>query len=254
MSGDRLVRRLLAAGLGAVALSAVAVAAVPPLLTDEPTAAPVTEQHAASAQPTPSIGPGPSSVPSQSTHDARRDGIVPAVAALPLAQRVNLVQEATSDEGVWVLSRLPSSSWGDDGAVGDTTGDVHRDWVPAYEYAELLLLDAGRERVLRAYPLPAMPAQSLLVQPDAVYCARQGDGALPDSMLCRVDRRTFALTVRVFPHRTAGLAPTQQPGWTWDEPGAGVVFEELTPCGGAVCVRGPDGQREVDPATLELLP
>jgi hypothetical protein len=248
MAGDRPRQLVLrATGLAALALGLAALLVLPSLLSDdEPASTTFPSPHA-------STEPAAPSVPSQSAEDARRDGIVPAVAALPLAQRANVVTEAVSDEGVWMLTRLPSTAWDEGIIVGDTTGVQGRDWVHGFEYAELLLVDPDRQRVLRAYPLPAVPPTSLLVRPDAVYCAQQGDGALPDSMLCRVDRRTFALTVRVFPHETTP-AQAPRPGWTWDEPGAGAFFEEVTVCGDALCVRGGDGQREVDPVTLELLP
>ena len=52
--------------------------------------------------------------------------------------------------------------------------------------------------LFRSYPFRGVPPQWLLVTPQAVYCGRQGDGGLPDSMVCRVDRSTGALTVVVF--------------------------------------------------------
>lgn len=67
------------------------------------------------------------------------------------------------------------------------------------EYGELLLMTPDRRRILRAYPFKGVPPQWLLVTPQAVYCGRQGDGGLPNSMVCRVDRSTGALTVVVFP-------------------------------------------------------
>lgn len=67
------------------------------------------------------------------------------------------------------------------------------------EYGELLLMTPDRSRILRAYPFRDVPPQWLLVTPRAVYCGRQGDGGVPNSMVCRVDRSTGALTVVVFP-------------------------------------------------------
>jgi len=67
------------------------------------------------------------------------------------------------------------------------------------EYGELLLVTPDRSRILRAYPFRDVPPQWLLVTPRAVYCGRQGDGGVPNSMVCRVDRPTGALTVVVFP-------------------------------------------------------
>ncbi|MEP7036693.1 MAG: hypothetical protein ABI934_13985, partial [Actinomycetota bacterium] len=61
-----------------------------------------------------------------------------------------------------------------------------------------LLMTADRSRILSAYPFRDLPPQWLLVTPQAVYCGRQGDGGLPYSMVCRVDRSTGALNVTVF--------------------------------------------------------
>jgi hypothetical protein len=48
-----------------------------------------------------------------------------------------------------------------------------------------------------------VPPTFLRLTPDAVFCARQGDRhlsmtSLPDSMVCRIDRHTFAARVHVF--------------------------------------------------------
>jgi hypothetical protein len=67
------------------------------------------------------------------------------------------------------------------------------------EYGELLLLTPDRSRILSAYPFRGVPPQWLLVTQEAIYCGRQGDGGLANSMVCRVDRSTGALTVVVFP-------------------------------------------------------
>jgi hypothetical protein len=67
----------------------------------------------------------------------------------------------------------------------------------------VLLLDSARTRILRAYPLPAVPARFLRVTSDAVWCGRPGDTrlsatTLPDAMVCRIDRQTLRAEVRVF--------------------------------------------------------
>jgi len=226
----------------------------------------------ASASPPPDATPGPSpspspsekpvEQPSQSRAEARRDGVVPAIAALPLRRRMQVVEQVKAPEGVWVLSRIPDDT-GPYGNLGARRGTYGRDRVYAPEYGELLLLDAARQRVLRAYPLPGVPptprlpgehATSLLLRPDAVYCGRQGDGGLPTSMLCRVDRDTLRGTVRLFVAPADDAAPSYLPaGWTVDSaPTEVAVFEELLVCGGALCTKGHDGRARFDPLTLEL--
>jgi hypothetical protein len=134
----------------------------------------------------------PSGGASHSDADARRDGVVPAVAALTFATRVSVQQAVSSDEGVWVVSALPVSTPGDaaSGSVGGPTGQYGKTRVAAAEYGEVLLLDRDRRRILRAFPVPGLTPQRILVTSDAVFCERQGDGALPDSTLCAIDRHS----------------------------------------------------------------
>jgi hypothetical protein len=128
---------------------------------------------------------------SQSPSDAARDGVDEKIARLGFAQRVTVVNplrdgtltRQTSREGVWVVSQLKEYSTADG-------------FTP---YGELLLLNPAGDRILRTFPLLDLPPEWVLVTPDAVYCGRQGDGALPDSMVCRVDRKTLTYTARVFP-------------------------------------------------------
>lgn len=143
--------------------------------------------------------------PSQSAADATRDGVIPELAALPFAVRVGIQRAVTTPEGVWVLSRptAAAKAYADGCRLGPETGKYPTTTICTTEYGEVLLLDATRTRILRAYPLPAVPPTFLLVTPDAVWCGRQGDTrlsetTLPDSMVCRIDRRTFAARVRVF--------------------------------------------------------
>jgi len=148
---------------------------------------------APSATPTPTV----SKPPSQSAGDARAYGIDPAIAALPIGVRVwppppdiwpVATTKSSTPEGLWLVSH-PGAFEGADLAAHPQLTD----------YGELLLLTPDRGRILRAYPFLGVPPQWLLVTPQAVYCGRQGDGGLPNSMVCRVDRSTGALTVVVFP-------------------------------------------------------
>jgi hypothetical protein len=193
--------------------------------------------------------------PSQSAGDARRDAVIPAVARMPFAARVGEIESQRTAEGRWVVSRMPSSP-GPDFSRGDTGGVYGKDFVATDEYGEILLVDASADRIVRAFPLPGIPPESLLVTDAAVYCIRHGDGALADAMVCRIDRDTFDWKVRVFPPATE---PNSFEGrfvpdnWTVDRP-VGVLFERLEarPEGG-IAIVGSRGTVEVDPRTLAIV-
>lgn len=256
-------RRLVRRAAGTVACMVLAlVVAVPPLRGPAVELAP-----AAPAAPGPVDEPGQAdqaTAPSQSPEDAARDGVVPVIAALPLGERLDVVERHPAAEGTWVTSRLGAvvreRAREDAGAIGafdDPRALDGRDALLVEDYGELLLLDAGETRILRAYPLPYLPPQALAVSDGAVHCARQGDGGLPDSMLCRVDRTTLAAQVRVFPADGSGFArgtnrwtPTW---WTVEPPGTWpAVFAELVVEPGTLRLAGPDGTAEADPETLAL--
>jgi hypothetical protein len=159
---------------------------------------------------------------SQSPEDAARDGVLPSVAALPFDVRVNIPvdgveqpAEITTEEGVWVLSRLNTQEAYERsdgcglGATDNVDAVYRRDVICTIEYGEILLLNHAQDRILRAYPLPGLPPQQLLATDDAVYCARTGDGALPDGMLCRIDRGTFTSQVRIFPAESSSAFDPQ---------------------------------------------
>ena len=155
-----------------------------------PTASPATD-------PTTSASRTASGPASQSAADAVAFGIDSAVAAAPIGVRVSQLDpafwpvattQASTPEGLWLVSRADQFD-ADISAYPELT-----------QYGELLLLTPDRSRILRAYPFKGAPPQWLLVTRKAVYCGRQGDGGLPDSMVCRVDRATGALRVVVFPN------------------------------------------------------
>ncbi|NMM23317.1 MAG: hypothetical protein HHJ11_07450 [Phycicoccus sp.] len=157
-----------------------------------------TASSATSLATIPTASPTASLPASQSAADARAYGIESAVAALPIGVRVFqpdpavwpvATTQASTPEGLWVVSRAERSP--------DFDYNAHSGLLT--EYGELLLLTPDRSRILRAYPFRGVPPQWLLVTQDAIYCGRQGDGGLPNSMVCRVDRSTGALTVVVFP-------------------------------------------------------
>jgi hypothetical protein len=234
---DRLVQRGLgrrrwrhtAAGLGAAVALATGVVIgtstltnpTPPQIADRPP--PASESPFAtssSTDPATPSSPSPDHArptgPSQTAAEAARDGVLREVAALTFDQRVEVrppVEAGFStrletDEGVWIVSRMPSKSTrlADGcglGATDDPDAVYRRDVICTLEYGEVLLLDHAESEIMRAFPLPGLPPQRLQLSDDAVWCARRGDGALTDGMLCRIDRDTYDWQVRVFPHPTS---------------------------------------------------
>lgn len=204
--------------------------------------------------------------PSQSEADAARDEIVPAVAALPFDVRVRQVDELVgptrvdTDEGTWIISQpvIDSADLTDGCTLGDPNGVYGLDRVCVNEYAELLLLAHGTGKIIRAYPFPGLKPQRLQATSDALYCIRQGDGGLPDSMLCRIDLATLDATVRVFP---SALDSGYSPGpdrwtpstWIIDEPTGLALWENLDATVSGITISGWSGTATIDPDTLALL-
>lgn len=266
--------------VAAIAVGAVAVVGVGLTLAGSDDARPVISEVPPS-EPAQPEGPDPEegaddaagddpvpAEPSQSAAEARRDGVLPEVAALPFELRVNVELAALhpdaqvrieADEGVWVVSR-PDRSQLDlgDPTVGDVSGLYGRDFVDLSSYGEVLLLDAQEQRILRAYPFPGLAPQALAMDDGAVFCTRQGDGGVPDSMLCRVDRGSLDPTVRVFPWTDSSpyLDPSQihlPDRWSVADPIQEVLFGELRILDGDLVSIGQAGQVRVDRQTLELL-
>lgn len=203
--------------------------------------------------------------PSQSPEDAARDGVVPELAALPIHERVHIWKQVATPEGLWVSSSMDSAG---SLIIGSCTpsqpGCLYgRDYVVNGEYGEVLLLDAAGQKILRAYPLPGFPLfgfGGLVATDDAIYCGRQGDGALPDSMLCRIDRRTGDWIVRLFPapFDSAYVPPNPEmyipDNWTINDPVDQPLFLDLMMTEDGLVTVGYDNQAvRVDPDTLELL-
>jgi hypothetical protein len=239
-------RRVLARAGGAVAVCALLGVAAGAALRPGTDALSESEQRVAQTPPA-TTEATPVGGPSQSEQDARRDGVLVEVAALPFADRVRIIARQEAREGVWPVSRVPGSP----GVLGDPTGRYGVDWVQRHEYGELLLLDATGTRIVRSLPLPGVPAQALRVGDDAVYCARQGDGGLPNSMLCRADRNGPGSLVRVFTSNgPEPTTPVERPGWERQPAPPDMDFSSLLVCPQGLCVRGADGQVLFHPATL----
>jgi len=144
---------------------------------------------------------------------------------------------ASTGDGVWMISRPP-------GAPGS--------------YADLLHLDGSGRRILQSYAFPGVAPQWLLVTPKAVYCGRRGDGAAPDAMVCRVDRATGELRVRVSADLTGH--PAVGEGDLAGRPGAWALDDRnFTADLGAAPVLGTEltfrsgGVLRLDPDTLTVL-
>jgi hypothetical protein len=139
--------------------------------------------------------------PSQPEEDALRDGVIPEIAELPFNRRVRIELEETSEEGVWMLTRLSRAvvdeSMETGCGLGDPLGVYPIDIVCTLEYGELLLVDDGT--ISKAYPMPGAPPSWIHVTDDSVYAGHIGDGGLPDSTLVRIDRDTLEATVVVIP-------------------------------------------------------
>jgi hypothetical protein len=200
------------------------------------------------------VRPRPAERPSQSPADAKRDRVFPAVAALPFSHRVEAISTVRLDNQTWAVSQFARRGHARIGCEGSEDGMNGRDYVCSSEYGELLQLE-GR-RIVRAYPLPGVPARHIAITEDAVYCARQGDGAVGDSMVCRVDLRTHELTVRVFPHATEPGwrdRPDELPeGWTLDDDS--IEVSRLVADDAGVWTKAHDKSwTRLDPETLEIV-
>jgi hypothetical protein len=136
---------------------------------------------------------------SQTPEEAKRDGVVAGLAALPVERRVHARSYQNSSEGVWVLStpdiydELTGSCDPEDSACV-----LGRDWIYGGEYGELLLMDRTGREILRAYPMPGLVPGWLYLGDDYLYAGHIGDGAYPQNSLVRVDRHTLEMEGLIF--------------------------------------------------------
>lgn len=204
----------------------------------------------------------PASPPSQTSAAATRDGVVPALARLPFSVRVSVKAAIRAPEGVWVISR-PKASATKKGTcrLGPETGKYPTDTICTTEYGEVLLLNAARNRILRAYPMPSVPPTLLRLGPRAVYCARPGatrlsEYALPDAMVCRIDRRTLTARVHVFaaPEGSEVLQPCFYPPKGWTVTKGTIPVTDLRVDAQGLFVGAGDGRwTRLDPVTLSVV-
>lgn len=256
---------VVAGGAGIVAGLAGGPAIRNPVIGEPDPAVPSSAGPSAVEEPTTPGQADPQLEPqSQSFEDAARDGVIDEVAVLPLDLRMRSAvgsgeYRIETEEGIWMASRLDLDRVDPPAVtVGDESGRYGRDWFGVSGYGEILLLNHDETEILRAYPFPDAGPQALLVTDDAVYCARAGDGGLPDSMLCRIDRESLQARVRVFPraaesHFLDEEAITLPDTWTVEEPYPWNTFGQLELRGGTLYSIGQDGSAPFDPVTLELL-
>jgi len=149
---------------------------------------------------------------SQTLAEAKRDGVVPALAEFPLDARAVPTEWFDAPEGTWAITKMPERPDGSDCTVGEPDGVWGTERICSVEYGEVVLVDeAGR--LLRAYPMPGEVPTWIYPTKDAVYAGRVGDGALPESTIVRVDRGTLEAEVLVFP-TGGGLLGVDLPGWS----------------------------------------
>lgn len=155
---------------------------------------------------------------SQSETDARRDHVVPAVAALPMNKRTYAERWFDAPEGTWAISRMPDVEPGTDCTLGDADGAYGVDRVCTVEYGEVLLVDRTGA-IVRAYPMPGSRPTWLHATDEAVFVGRVGDGAAPESTIARIDRATLEAEVLVFP-ATDGTLGVPWADWSLAPQGA----------------------------------
>ncbi|MCP4247579.1 MAG: hypothetical protein GY778_11070, partial [bacterium] len=141
--------------------------------------------------------------PSQTPADAERDGVVAELAAIPTGMRVSPLVGVNAEEGRWILARptdeLIRSISGTGCGLGNTVdGTYGVDVICVVEYGEILLVD-DLGQIIRAYPMPGAVPSWILVDVDAVYAGRIGDGGLPDNTLVRIDRTSLQADVWLVP-------------------------------------------------------
>ena len=161
--------------------------------------------------------------------DAKRDGVIPALAALTLRARSDARASLDAPEGTWVISgptealhRLANQ---DTGGFGNEAGKYGVDFIGPSEYGEVLLL-AKSGKVRRAYPMPGVPPSWIYATGEAIFGGRVGDGCLADSTLFRIDRGKLTGSLIVFPFGNSARA-TLLPSWRLATQEEGPLIGEL---------------------------
>jgi hypothetical protein len=186
-------------------------------------------------------------IPSQTATEAQRDHVVPALAALELEVRSRPEATVRTVDGTWVIAS-PSDAFqaaaGEDGCVGSRGGRFAIDYV-CRDYAEILLI--GKDgKILRAYPMPELHPGWIHATRDAIFAGRVADGCQPDSSLVRIDRKTLASTVVVFPQGGEGSDRRLLPSWRLATDAELPLIHQLVGVSGGVKVKSWIGPLRVD--------
>lgn len=227
--------------------------------TTEPATTTITTTATTLPQPTTSstIDSADPDLPSQAPEDAQRDGVIADLAALPMSIRVSVVDDSQAAEGLWAISvPLPDviEPHTEGCRLGSDEGVYPTDFICTAEYGELVLLETSEGPIVRAVPLPGIPPEILLVSEDAVYCGRSGEGRMPDSMICRVDRSSGEVLVTVFPGVIDSIVdqPCYYPPENWVVAESPLEVLEMTLDSNGLWVREEGGWALLDPITLAV--
>jgi hypothetical protein len=185
--------------------------------------------------------------PSQTRAEARRDHVVPVVAALSLADRLHREVAITTPEGRWLVSELPNGIRDQSTKNGCRLGNG-TDAICTLEYGEILLVN--KDGVRRAYPFPEIPPRWIHAHGDYIYAGAIGDGGLPSSSLVRINRKTLASQVIVFPV-AAEAPPKLLPGWRLATAEESAAYAAAMT--GATPVRSSIGPTSVDTDRIDAL-
>lgn len=184
----RRTRQVAGAALGVVLVAGAVTATAATVDGDD---GPVETRRWATAPTTTTAPEGPS----QTAEEAARDGVDPALAALPVSGRV--VELAGTDgppEGRYVISQPPGP-----GAA-----------------AEVLAIDT-EGRIVRAFPMGGLAPEWLDVTSEEIFGGRfpeePGAGRRPYGTVFRIDRRTLELTGVVFLGDHGVAAPLGRDGY-----------------------------------------
>lgn len=126
--------------------------------------------------------------PSQSAEDAEAQGVPPEVAALPLAERLELRGGTQASEGLYVTSGLSFNTAEEFGLNSPLSNGTF-----PMEYEEILLLDPDTLTIIRAWPTAGLSFHeppTVLDEPNIVHVGAPGDGAESWTGVIIIDRVT----------------------------------------------------------------
>lgn len=137
--------------------------------------------------------------PSQTSDEARRDGVVAGLADITLERRLDVRLYEAAPEGVWVLSETEIHTMIPGTCDPEDEGCAYgQDYIYGGSYGELLLMDPTGREIVRAYPMPEIVPGWMYIDDGYVYTGRIGDGAVPQNSLIRIDRDSLEMTALIF--------------------------------------------------------